>query len=82
MKINTKSILKAAGLMAAGGLLALVETARELTVSKHAEENRKAVRILLDGYENGTLEVQPQGIGKAKISCMYREDEVPEYAKK
>lgn len=81
MKINMKSILKAAGLMGAGALLAVVETARELTVSKHAEENRKAVRIMLDGYENDTLNVEPAGFGKAKISALYKAGEVPDYAK-
>lgn len=82
MKINGKSILKAVGLMGAGALLALVETARELTTDKHAEENRKAVRILLDGYESNTLNVEGAGFGKVKVSAMYKADEVPDYAKK
>lgn len=82
MKINGKSILKAVGLMGAGALLAMVETARELTVSKHAEENRKAMRILMDGYESDTLNVEGAGFGKVKVSAMYKADEVPEYAKK
>lgn len=81
MKINGKSILKAVGLMSAGALLAMVETARELTVSKHSEENRKAMRILLDGYESDTLNVEGAGFGKVKVSAMYKADEVPDYAK-
>ena len=81
MKINTKSILKAVGLMGAGALLAMVETARELTVSKHAEENRKAMRILMDGYESNTLNVEGAGFGKVKVSAMYKADEVPDYVK-
>jgi len=80
MKINGKSILKAVGLMGAGALLAMVETARELTVSKNAEENRKAMRIMMDGYENGTLDIKPAGFGKAKVSAMYF-GKAPDYTK-
>ena len=80
MKINMKSVLKAAGLMGAGALLAMVETARELTVAKSAEENRKAMRLLMDGYENGTLQVEPQGIGKVKVSAKYF-GKAPDYVK-
>ena len=80
MKINMKSVLKAAGLMGAGALLAMVETARELTVAKSAEENRKAMRLLMDGYENGTLQVEPQGIGKVKVSAKYS-GKAPDYVK-
>ena len=81
MKVNGKKILGALGLMGAGALLTLVETARELTVSKHAEENRKAVRIMLDGYESDTLNVETVGLGKVKVSALYPGDEVPDYAK-
>ena len=80
MKINGKKLIAAAGLMAAGGLLAILETTRELTTSKHAEDNRKAVRILLDGYENGTLQVRPEGLGKVRVSAMYW-GKAPDYAK-
>ena len=80
MKINGKKILAAAGLMAAGGVLAILETTRELTTSKHAEENRRSFRILMDGYENGTLQVRPEGFGKVRVSAMYF-GKAPDYAK-
>lgn len=82
MKINGKKILGALGLMAAGSLLTMVETARELTTAKHAQENRDFIRVALDGIENETLDIKPAGFGKMQVSCMYREDEVPDYAKK
>lgn len=69
MNTTAKKVLAALGLMAAGGLLTMVEMARELTVGKHAQENRDATRILLDGFENGTLNVEGAGFGKVKVSC-------------
>ena len=80
MKINGKKILGALGLMAAGSLLTMVETARELTTAKHAQENRDFIRVALDGIENETLDVKPAGFGKVQASCIYKADEVPEYA--
>lgn len=70
MKINAKKILGALGLMGAGAALALVETARELTVAKDAQKNRDFMRVLFEGYENGTLEVKPAGFGKVQASCI------------
>ena len=81
MKINGKKILGALGLMAAGSLLTMVEIARELTTTKHAQENRNFFRVALDGIENETLDVKSAGFGKMQVSCIYKADEVPDYAK-
>lgn len=82
MKVNTKKLMKALGLMAAGSVLTMIELGRELTTGKHAQENRDFMRLCFDGYENGTLEMKNVGLGKVQASCMYKVGEVPDYADK
>lgn len=73
--MNGKGMLKAIGFMAAGSALTLIELVRELLNEKDGQRNRDAMRLMLDGVENGTLEVTSisrKGVGfRARTSNKY-----------
>ena len=55
--MSKKDIGKAIGFMALGSAVTLIELVREILNEKNGQKNRDAMRLMLDGVENGTLEV-------------------------